>query len=92
MEPNEGQIEGPKAAHSHECRCLLSLRQSHMLHHVDIFAQQLAWTESLSNNTPVACFRPALDTSALHTTSGYIWASAADGFRRDAGGPQTDYA
>ena len=27
------------------------LRQCHILHHVDIFAQQLVWTESLSNNT-----------------------------------------
>ena len=34
--------------------CLFLLRQSHMLHHVDIFAKQLAWTESLSNNSEKA--------------------------------------
>ena len=31
--------------------CLLLLRQCHMLHNADIFAEHLARTESLSNNT-----------------------------------------
>ena len=40
------------------------LRQCHILHHADIFAQQLVWTESLSNDTPLACFYSALDKVA----------------------------
>ena len=54
-----------------------------MLHHVDIFAQQLAWTESLSNNTgSVKTDREAL-VALYNATDGENW-NESDNWLSDA--------